>query len=212
MLARGDDAEFGRKARELLQKVARARELNNYASALSVFGHLLIRAHMRDEADWIWELSHAYGDLEYGRLDRILTPKKTGSRPPDASIVWGARARVAAVAKLLALPPGWTRRRAAEEIARRFPELKHLAEPEADLVKSISSWRDEFAKDRVKNKFGRYIYKSSMDDLRLCLPSQDGTKEKAVRALWEESNEFMGAMLRGAARQARKLAKDSGET
>src|SRR5262249_6564779 len=166
MLAKDDDTKFGRQVRELLQEFERARELNNYGNALKVLSLLLLDADMHDAARWFSDLVHAYDDLEHGRLDPILTPKKTDSRPPDSSQMWGARARVAAVARVVAATKGMTRRKAVEAIAHNFPELKDLTGPGADLAKSITSWRDEVAKGRVKNEFGRWIYEQTLDEFR----------------------------------------------
>jgi len=162
MLAKDDDAEFGRKARELLRGVERARKSNDYGRTLKVLVDLLHESGKYQESSWVWDFTQAYWDLKYGRVDPILAPKKTGSRPPESSQIWGARAHVAAVARIMSGFRDMTRRTSVEWIAQNCPELKHLIEPGADLVKSISSWRDEFKKGRVKNRYGRWVYERSL--------------------------------------------------
>jgi hypothetical protein len=189
VFAAKDDADLGRRARELLQFIDYARTVSpkNYDAAFWAIHSLLMAAGMNDAREWFMDFWEAYTGLRHGRLDPILTPKKTANRPPDPRSLWDARADVAAAAKLLSKVPGMTRQTAAEAIARDFPQLKHLGKPGATLATSISSWRDQFGKNRVKNKSAQSRYEDNLvlDESWLEMPA---SPQERIELLLEQAS------------------------
>jgi hypothetical protein len=166
MLAGDDHAKIVRSVLDALHAVDQARVDKDYARAIYILAWLFKSAGMGETYRWLGALYFAVEDLKHGRLDPLLTPKNAGNRPPDPTVVWWTRAYVAAAATLLAKSRGMTRAKAVATIASECPDLKYIASPKADLEKSISTWRDEFEKRRVKNRFAAACYAEALKGKR----------------------------------------------
>jgi hypothetical protein len=173
-----DDADLGHVTRKSLEKIERIRasegsERRKFADALGEICFLLDLDERWDTAAWFGRLTYALRDLDLGRIDPMLVPKKIDTRPPDATFVWHIRAEVAAAAEALIGDFVITRKEAAEEIAKLFPDLQHIAKPGASLFSSIESWRNEFRKGRVKSPGAQESYLATLRRLSFATDPDD---------------------------------------
>jgi hypothetical protein len=104
-----DDADLGAVTRIYLKQIesalkSKGNERLKWAAALDHIGILLSFSDdegIKATAGRFGRLASAFRDLELGRADPLFAPKKIDTRPPDASVVWGIRAEVAAATQAL---------------------------------------------------------------------------------------------------------------
>jgi hypothetical protein len=99
-----NDTDLGAAARETLEKIESIRtskgsERSRLVSAIREIADLMMDACFFEAAGWFYRLNDTLGDLDLGRGDPLLAPRKIDTRPPDATRVWLVRAEVAAVAE-----------------------------------------------------------------------------------------------------------------
>jgi hypothetical protein len=102
-------------------------------------------------ADQFYELASVLADLNAGAWPELVVPANLGTRRPDPSQKWCARANVVlAIEALIA-----SKRRPSdvlEEISSKHPSIMNLAGPKAgNLRNTLSGWRKEFRQKRIKN-------------------------------------------------------------
>ena len=119
-----------------------------------------------------YRLVLALDDLNRGTVDPLLEPIKTGgAKNRNVSWVWCARAHVS-VGVLALLKAGLTRKGAAQQAAREFPEIEELAalsrqNPSSTATK-ILSWLDDFNKgdrSKIKNQQALVMFASGKQEI-----------------------------------------------
>src|SRR5262249_62356769 len=113
--------------------------------------------------------------------------------------IWVARAKVAAALHLFVTQFDMRREEAAKKIARDLPQLRYLiARKGAPLENSIIAWREQFNKDRVKNRLATTAYHDMIQIAR---------KWQAPTALLKD---WVHWNLGEAARAAQQIARELG--
>jgi hypothetical protein len=102
-------------------------------------------------ADPFDELASVQVDLNAGALPELAVPANYGTRRPDPSQTWRARANVVLAIEAL-IASGQRPSNILAEISTRHPSIMNLAGPKAgNLRVTLSGWRKEFRQNRIKN-------------------------------------------------------------
>lgn len=140
----------------------------------------------KEHATKLVELASALSDLGAGTVRPLLLPVQTKTRPPDGSDIWRVRANVA-LAIVALVHAGEPRKVAADWAARKFPDLKKLANETRrtrGLSDSIVCWYDSFRRGKVKNVEAANIFNDdSIQDLARLTVSIDEARSVASHLL-----------------------------
>jgi hypothetical protein len=146
-------------------------------------------------ADQFAELAQALQDRHDGVPVPFLTPALANRS--DQTVVWRARAHVALAVETLRRRGG-SRKSAVKWAAKKHPELRHLiTESGKDLKRSKSlekamiSWCEDFASEKVKNRYAARIYAEGLSKLRVWVESCDsGQMEDEAGKLLQKAVEL----------------------
>ena len=128
-----------------------ARE--RYSAALNVVANFVTNVVGHKYGEHFFELGSALVDLNDGTVSDLLEPTYTGTRPPDPSKLWRARAYVAIALHAL-ISGGQKPEEAAYNLFREFPDIAKLANKNSrsgDIKKTILAWRKLFSAGRISN-------------------------------------------------------------
>jgi hypothetical protein len=102
-------------------------------------------------ADRFDELASVLADLNAGARPELAVPSNYGTKPPDSSQVWRARALVI-LAIEARIASGRRPTDVLAEYSTRYQSIKRLAGAKAGTLRgTLSGWRKEFRQNRVKN-------------------------------------------------------------
>ena len=102
-------------------------------------------------ADQFYELASVLADLNAGAWPELVVPANFGTRRPDPSQKWCARANVVLAIEAL-IASGRRPSDVLGEISTKHHSIMNLAGPKAgNLRNTLSGWRKEFRQKRIKN-------------------------------------------------------------
>jgi hypothetical protein len=134
------------------------------------------------------EFAEKLNDLDYGRVDSLLTPTSKGrGTAPDSGVKWNKRVLVVvAFAALLKADKG--QQEAARYIKKKFPKLKSLMTRGEDLSTAVLVWRRKLLDARPGNPLHRFG--TNLAELENELNEQRLTPER-----WQQGADRMLAKL-----------------
>jgi hypothetical protein len=174
-------------------KYERAR----YAYAFKAISNFLKDIGIVSYQKRLYRLALAFDDLNRGTVDPLLEPIKTdGTKKPNASWAWCARAKVS-VGIFALVKAGLARKGAAQLAARKFPEIKELAGlsrtyPSSTMTK-ILSWHDDFNKgdrSKIKNPQALALFAAGKQEIEK-LPKDADRLRKAANQMFASALELM---------------------
>ena len=175
-------------------KYERAR----YGYALKAISIFLEEVGIGSYRKRLYRLVLALDDLNRGTVNSLLEPIKTGgTKKHNVSWVWCARANVS-VGILALLKAGRTRKDAAQQAAREFPEIAELAgqlsraNPSSTATK-ILSWYDDLNKgdrSKIKNQQALVMFASGKQEIEK-LPKDADRLHKAANRMFASALELM---------------------
>jgi hypothetical protein len=174
-------------------KYERAR----YALAFKTISTFLKGIGIASYEKRFYRLALALDDLNRGIVDPLLEPITTGGTIKlNVSWVWCARANVA-VGILALLKAGLTRKVAAQQAARDFPNITELAglsrQTPSSTATKILSWLDDFNKgdrSKIKNRQALVIFASGKRIIEV-LPKEADRLRKTANQMFASALELM---------------------
>jgi hypothetical protein len=115
---------------------------------VAIFIEKLVGTKYADPFD---EMASVFADLNAGASPELAVPANYGTRRPDSSQVWRARANVILAIEAL-IASGERPTDVLSEISTSHQSIKRLAGAKAgNLRGTLSGWRKQFRQNRVKN-------------------------------------------------------------
>jgi hypothetical protein len=107
----------------------------------------------------LYQLAARLDDLDYGRVDELLTPRNTGrGTAPDSFLTWNDRVLALAAFAML-LKAGMGQQEAARYIAKKYPALESLMKRGKKLSDTILRWR----RDLYDARPGDFLHRFGID-------------------------------------------------
>jgi hypothetical protein len=145
-----------------LRNVADTPLRETYIQTLVAFSRFAKSSDLSPAWQRLHELAQRLSDLDEGRVDPLLKPRKRGSgRGRDSSEKWNLRTRVLAGLEALC-KSGMSEKDAARHIATAFPKVQGLATRGKDIPNTILRWKRDLHEEPHLREFGDNLFNDLM--------------------------------------------------
>jgi hypothetical protein len=160
-LGRGLHTAFDQEPNASPSVENRRERLSAGLRAVAIFIEKLVGPKYADPLD---ELASVLADLNVGAWPELVVPANYGTRRPDPSQLWRARANVVLAIEAY-IASGRRLSDVLTKFSTRYNSIKSLAGPKAgNLRGTLSGWRKEFRRqNRVKNSEASELFAIGRD-------------------------------------------------